>query len=52
MCVLYEKVYAVDDRHLFIRNFRFEKTGPDAYFWVGQVRNTNQKDFLLFKDIP
>ena len=29
------QVYAVDERHLFIRNFRYDGTGPDAYFWVG-----------------
>lgn len=29
------QVYVVDDRHLFISNFRYEKTGPDAHFWVG-----------------
>lgn len=25
----------MDDRHLFVRNFRYDGTGPDAYFWVG-----------------
>ncbi len=34
-------MYAVDDQHLFIRNFRYEQSGPDAYFWVG---NTNMPD--------
>ena len=29
------KVYAVDERNLFIKNFQYDGTGPDAYFWVG-----------------
>eukprot|EP00095_Tigriopus_kingsejongensis_P006476 maker-scaffold598_size127767-snap-gene-0.16 protein:Tk06476 transcript:maker-scaffold598_size127767-snap-gene-0.16-mRNA-1 annotation:"conserved hypothetical protein" len=29
------QVYVVDEQHLFISNFRYEKTGPDAHFWVG-----------------
>ena len=31
----YFKVYAVDERNLFIKNFQYDGTGPDAYFWVG-----------------
>ena len=29
------QVYAVDERNLFVRNFQYDGTGPDAYFWVG-----------------
>jgi len=37
------KVYAVDERHLFIRNFRYDGTGPDAYFWVGSDARPSPK---------
>ncbi len=25
----------MDDRHLFVRSFRYVRSGPSAYFWVG-----------------
>ena len=41
------KVYAVDDRHLFVRNFRYDGTGPDAYFWVGNDAQPSPKGRIV-----
>lgn len=28
-------VYAIDETTLFVRDFSYDGTAPDAYFWVG-----------------
>nr|XP_040577912.1 protein Skeletor, isoforms B/C-like isoform X2 [Lepeophtheirus salmonis] len=40
-------VYAVDETHLFIRNFRYDGTGPDAYFWVGDDNLPSPKGHII-----
>lgn len=29
------KVFAVDESHILIKDFRYDGQGPDAFFWVG-----------------
>ena len=44
------QVYAVDDRHLFIRNFRYDGGGvgmPEAYFWVGNSKKPDNKGNIV-----
>ncbi len=41
------KVYVVDERHLYIKNFRFEKTGPSAYFWVGNDKQPSPRGRIV-----
>ena len=41
------QVYAVDHRNLFVRNFRYDGTGPDAYFWVGDDKQPSPKGIIV-----
>ena len=41
------QVYVVDDRHLFIQNFRYEKTGPNVYFWVGNTMQPSPRGKIV-----
>ena len=41
------QVYAVDEQNLFIRNFWYDGTGPDAYFWVGNTRIPTPKGWVV-----
>ena len=40
-------MYAVDDRNLFVRNFRYDGTGPEAYFWVGDDTQPSPKGMIV-----
>ena len=49
----------MDDQNLFIRNFWYDGTGPDAYFWVGNTRIPTPKGWVvpyppvdLYSDLP
>ena len=59
ICLWTFQVYAVDDQNLFIRNFWYDGTGPDAYFWVGNTRIPTPKGWVvpyppvdLYSDLP
>ena len=41
------QVYAVDEQNLFVRNFWYDGTGPDAYFWVGNTRRPTPKGWVV-----
>jgi len=40
-------VYAVDSRTLFIKDFSYDGTGPDAYFYAGSSGSPSGKGFLI-----
>ena len=37
----------MDEQNLFIRNFWYDGTGPDAYFWVGNTRIPTPKGWVV-----
>ena len=41
------QVYAVDEQNLFIRNFWYDGTGPDAFFWVGTTPMPTPKGWVV-----
>lgn len=40
-------VYAVDDATIFIKEFSYDGTGPDAYFWVGNTSQPNPDGYIV-----
>ncbi|KAJ2941635.1 hypothetical protein O0L34_g14691 [Tuta absoluta] len=40
-------VYAVDENTVFVRNFAYDGTGPDAYFWVGDTPQPSPEGILV-----
>lgn len=40
-------VYAVDESTLFIKNFAYDGTGPDAFFWVGKTPRPSPEGFII-----
>ena len=41
------QVYAVDSRTLFIKDFSYDGTGPDAYFYAGESGRPSGEGFLI-----
>lgn len=40
-------VYAVDETTLFIKNFVYDGTGPDAFFWVGKTPRPSPDGYII-----
>ncbi|KAL5284543.1 hypothetical protein ACFFRR_006683 [Megaselia abdita] len=40
-------VYAVDETTLFIKNFVYDGTGPDAFFWVGKTSRPSPDGYII-----
>ncbi|KAI8422958.1 hypothetical protein MSG28_014057 [Choristoneura fumiferana] len=40
-------VYAVDESTVFVKNFAYDGTGPDAYFWVGDTPQPSPEGVLV-----
>lgn len=40
-------VYAVDESTLFIKDFAYDGTGPDAFFWVGQSQRPSPEGYII-----
>lgn len=40
-------VYAVDESTVFIKNFNYDGTGPDAYFWGGVTTKPDEHGFII-----
>ncbi|CAG5020852.1 unnamed protein product [Parnassius apollo] len=40
-------VYAVDENTIFVREFAYDGTGPDAYFWVGDTPQPSPEGTLV-----
>ena len=40
-------VYAVDEGTIFIKNFNYDGTGPDAYFWGGDSTRPDTGGFII-----
>ena len=45
--LFFPQVYAVDEQNLFIRNFWYDGTGPDAFFWVGTTPMPTPKGWVV-----
>ncbi|GIX68218.1 hypothetical protein CEXT_170371 [Caerostris extrusa] len=41
------RVYAVDDRTLYIKGFSYDGQGPDAYFWAGTSSKPDATGFII-----
>lgn len=39
--------YAVDDSTIFIKNFSYDGTGPDAFFWVGNSPRPSPDGYII-----
>ncbi|XP_055306953.1 protein Skeletor, isoforms B/C isoform X1 [Sitodiplosis mosellana] len=40
-------VYAVDESTLFIKDFAYDGTGPDAFFWVGKTPRPSPEGYII-----
>ncbi|CRL05403.1 CLUMA_CG018002, isoform B [Clunio marinus] len=40
-------VYAVDESTLFIKDFAYDGTGPDAFFWVGNSPRPSPEGYII-----
>lgn len=40
-------VYAIDESTLFIKNFAYDGTGPDAFFWVGNSPRPSPEGYII-----
>lgn len=40
-------VYAVDDSTIFIKGFRYDGTGPDAFFWIGNSPRPSPEGYIV-----
>lgn len=40
-------VYATDENTIFIKNFSYDGTGPDAYFWVGKTPRPSPEGIIV-----
>ncbi|KAF8773852.1 Protein Skeletor like protein [Argiope bruennichi] len=41
------RVYAVDDRTIYIKGFSYDGQGPDAYFWAGSSSKPDTTGFII-----
>ncbi|XP_077543811.1 protein Skeletor, isoforms B/C-like [Haemaphysalis longicornis] len=41
------ELYAVDDTTLFLKDFHYDGTGPDAYFWAGYTTRPDHTGFII-----
>ncbi|CAL1280275.1 unnamed protein product [Larinioides sclopetarius] len=41
------RMYAVDDRTLYIKGFSYDGQGPDAYFWAGSTAKPDATGFII-----
>nr|CAD7393955.1 unnamed protein product [Timema cristinae] len=39
--------YAVDESTIFIKNFSYDGTGPDAFFWVGNTPRPSPEGYII-----
>lgn len=40
-------VYAVDETTIFIKGFKYDGMGPDAYFWVGNSPRPSPEGYII-----
>ncbi|XP_050048940.1 protein Skeletor, isoforms B/C [Dermacentor andersoni] len=41
------ELYAVDDTTLYLKDFHYDGTGPDAYFWAGSSTRPDHTGFII-----
>ncbi|CAN7999777.1 unnamed protein product, partial [Ixodes pacificus] len=41
------EVYAVDEKTLYLKDFHYDGTGPDAYFWAGSTTRPDHTGFVI-----
>ncbi|GFY52085.1 hypothetical protein TNIN_465451 [Trichonephila inaurata madagascariensis] len=41
------RVYAVDDRTIYIKGFTYDGQGPDAFFWAGSTSKPDPSGFII-----
>ncbi|GFX81075.1 hypothetical protein TNCV_1910681 [Trichonephila clavipes] len=41
------RVYAVDDRTIYIKGFQYDGQGPDAFFWAGSTSKPDPSGFII-----
>ncbi|XP_064467650.1 protein Skeletor, isoforms B/C-like [Ornithodoros turicata] len=41
------ELYALDEKTLMLKNFNYDGTGPDAYFWAGSSTRPDHTGFII-----
>ena len=47
---VFGQLFAVDESTLFIKDFRYDGAGPDAYFWTGLQGNKPDTGGFIIPD--